>query len=198
MGRPQAFDRPAVVRAARGVFWEHGFEGTSVPDLEAATGLSRSSIYNAFGSKRGLFDDVVQSYLDEVIRPRLATLAGPRVAPDAVVDYLDAMRGAVAPPVARVDGGAAPEGCLLLNTAAAPIARDGDIARTIAGYRNELCDALARGVRAHRPDLDSPGCRRLAESLTALVVEALVLVRVSPEEAARLLDVAREVVTVVD
>ena len=54
MARTQGFERDAVVRAARTVFWRRGFEDTAVPDLEEATGLSRSSIYNAFGSKRGL------------------------------------------------------------------------------------------------------------------------------------------------
>ncbi len=53
MARTQGFDRDVVVRAARTLFWRAGFEGASVPALEEATGLSRSSIYNTFGSKRG-------------------------------------------------------------------------------------------------------------------------------------------------
>lgn len=72
MARTQTFDRDTVVRAARTVFWEHGYDGTSIPDLEDATGIRRSSLYNTFGSKRGLFDAAVQSYLDEVIRPACA------------------------------------------------------------------------------------------------------------------------------
>ena len=59
MGRPQTFETDEVVRAARGVFWRDGYESASLPDLEQATGLSRSSIYHAFGSKRGLFDAAV-------------------------------------------------------------------------------------------------------------------------------------------
>ena len=56
MARTQSFDRDTVVRAARTLFWTVGYESASIPELETATGLSRSSIYNAFGSKRGLFD----------------------------------------------------------------------------------------------------------------------------------------------
>ncbi|GAB3998060.1 hypothetical protein GCM10029992_22820 [Glycomyces albus] len=52
MGRVQTFDTAEVVRAARTVFWQHGYEDASIPALEAATGLRRSSIYHAFGSKR--------------------------------------------------------------------------------------------------------------------------------------------------
>ncbi|MCU1404441.1 MAG: TetR family transcriptional regulator, partial [Glaciihabitans sp.] len=85
MGRVQTFVAADVVRAARTVFWEHGYEGASLPDLETATGLSRSSIYNTFASKRGLFDAAVQSYLDEIIHPRLRPLQAETVGADAVV-----------------------------------------------------------------------------------------------------------------
>ena len=74
MGRNRTFDTQEAVRAARSVFWSNGFGGASLPDLEQATGLNRSSLYHAFGSKRGLFDAAVDSYLEEVIRPRLRIL----------------------------------------------------------------------------------------------------------------------------
>ena len=74
MARPRSFDTATAVRAARQVFWTRVSEATSLPDLEAATGLRRSSLYQAFGSKRGLFDAAVASYLDEVVRPLLAGL----------------------------------------------------------------------------------------------------------------------------
>jgi len=64
MGRTRTFDEDAVVRAARDVFWQHGYAEASVPDLEAATGLGRSSLYHSFGSKRELFDAAIESYLD--------------------------------------------------------------------------------------------------------------------------------------
>ncbi|WP_448631397.1 TetR/AcrR family transcriptional regulator [Cellulomonas soli] len=69
MGRHQGFDTAEVVQLARDAFWDRGLDGTSLPDLERATGLSRSSIYHAFGSKRGLFDAAVQDYLQTVVRP---------------------------------------------------------------------------------------------------------------------------------
>lgn len=92
MGRTPTYDRLEVVRAARGVFWRTGYEGASLPELEEATGLARSSLYHAFGSKRGLYDAAVESYLDEMVRPRLVPLARDRVAPDAILDYLGARR----------------------------------------------------------------------------------------------------------
>lgn len=55
MGRSRTFDETAVLRAAAAVFVARGYEGASVDDLLGALGLHRGSLYQAFGSKRGLF-----------------------------------------------------------------------------------------------------------------------------------------------
>ena len=55
MGRNRGFDENVVVAAAATAFSERGYEATSVDDLVRCTGLHRGSLYQAFGSKRGLF-----------------------------------------------------------------------------------------------------------------------------------------------
>lgn len=190
MGRVQTFDTDEVVRAVRALFWDRGFEDVSVPEIEIATGLRRSSLYHAFGSKRGLFDAAVQSYLDEVIRPRLRPLAGPDVQPGALLDYLHGLRAVFA-------GGLVPalqSGCLLLNAATAPIGREPEIADVVLGYRRELHAAMARGVAAHAPSLSAEDQDRLARVCAALVVSAMVLARVDTDEAARTIGAAVELV----
>ena len=187
MGRTQAFDTDEVVRAARGVFWTRGYEAAALPDLERATGLSRSSIYHAFGSKRGLFDAAVASYLDEVVRPRLAPLTAGTVSPAALDEYLTGLRAALR----RAGSLPATSGCLLVNTAGAPIGHEDEVARTVAGYRAELRAAIGNGVRARLPGLTTAEQDTLADACTGLVVAAFVLVPVAPAEAARALDTAR-------
>jgi TetR/AcrR family transcriptional repressor of nem operon len=49
------------------VFWEKGYEGTSIQDLEHAMGLKRTSIYNAFGNKRRIFERVMTCYKESVM-----------------------------------------------------------------------------------------------------------------------------------
>ena len=61
-GRPRNFDEDQAIDSAMRVFWEKGFEGTTMTDLTDATGLSRSSIHAAFGSKEGLFLKAVERY----------------------------------------------------------------------------------------------------------------------------------------
>ena len=190
MGRPQTFETASVVRAARAVFWRDGYEEASLPELEQATGLSRSSIYHAFGSKRGLFDAAVESYLDEVVRPRLRPLTAAVVAPTAIVDYLVGLRAALA------QSGSLPatSGCLLINAAVAPVGRDDAVRRVVAAYRAELRAALGRGVTAHLPDGAPAELERLTDTLTGLVVAALALTRVDRSGALHLLGTALELI----
>ncbi len=188
MARPVSFDRDAVVSAARTLFWRDGYEA-SIPDLERATGLARSSIYNTFGSKRGLFDEAVQSYLDDVIRPRLRPLESDPVSPEAVVDYLTGLREAFRRPESMT----ATSGCLLINSAGTPIARDPHVARVIAEYREELQSALARGISAHARHAEADAQQRAGAAVTALVISAFALARVDPAQAVRTLDAALDV-----
>ncbi|MEK8070049.1 TetR/AcrR family transcriptional regulator [Rhodococcoides navarretei] len=55
MGRTRSFDEATVVTSAAEQFRSTGYEGTSLDELLRATGLHRGSLYQAFGSKRGLF-----------------------------------------------------------------------------------------------------------------------------------------------
>jgi AcrR family transcriptional regulator len=72
-GRPISFDKDAALEAAMLLFWERGFEGTSMADLTRAMGLNPSSIYAAFGDKHALFSLAVQRYMDS--RGKYATKA---------------------------------------------------------------------------------------------------------------------------
>ncbi|MPR02859.1 TetR/AcrR family transcriptional regulator [Pseudomonas sp. MAFF 212408] len=85
MGRPRNFDRDHAVEQAMHLFWEHGYDATSLTQLKAGLGggISAPSFYAAFGSKEALFDECVQRYLatyaqvteclwDETLPPRQA------------------------------------------------------------------------------------------------------------------------------
>ena len=187
MARTREFDRADVVRAARQFFWEHGYEDASIVGLEAATGLNRSSLYNAFESKRGLFDVAVQSYLDEIVRPRLRPLEGAEVSGGALAAYLDGLAEAFE----HAGSMPAAHGCLLINAAGAPVARDADVARVISAYRDELHHAIARGVDAASPAATSARRSHLADAVTGLVVAAFALARTASSEAIRSIRTAR-------
>jgi len=74
MARPIEFNRPKALNKAMGLFWRQGFQATSLADLLAEMGISRSSFYASFGDKRSLFveclDLFAQSTMDLLERAR--------------------------------------------------------------------------------------------------------------------------------
>jgi TetR/AcrR family transcriptional repressor of nem operon len=56
------FDREEVIKKVTELFWEKGYNGTSMQDLVEVTGLNRSSIYNTFGDKFTLFSESLEYY----------------------------------------------------------------------------------------------------------------------------------------
>jgi len=64
-GRPREFDAEEALAAALRVFWEKGYEGASLSDLTEAMGITRPSLYAAFGNKEDLFKRALDLYESE-------------------------------------------------------------------------------------------------------------------------------------
>lgn len=62
-GRPSKFDPEASLEIAMGLFWAHGYEGTSIAELTDAMGINKPSLYAAFSSKEELFEKALQQYI---------------------------------------------------------------------------------------------------------------------------------------
>ena len=63
MPRPRSFNEDTVLESIMMVFWHKGYAATSAEDLVQASGLGRSSLYNAFSSKEALFEKALDCYL---------------------------------------------------------------------------------------------------------------------------------------
>lgn len=163
-GRPRGFDREAAVDSAMLLFWERGYERTSLDELRrtmgGAKGLSSASFYAAFGSKEALYREALARY--HVLHGgMLEILLDRALAPRARLER--ALRASVA-----VQGDAShPLGCML--TLSAPIdAHAGGEARAVAAdgravTRAALRDCLQAGVEAGelRRDADLQGLTAL-------------------------------------
>lgn len=77
MARPRQFDEAEVLDQAMQVFRSYGYEGTSIAALTAAMGLTAPSLYAAFGSKRGLFEAVLDRHIICEAEQRDRILAAP-------------------------------------------------------------------------------------------------------------------------
>ena len=74
MARPREFDLDHALESAMLVFWEHGFEGASLPDLLDGMGITRGSLYKAFEDKKALFLKAMELYENKHV---LRALEGP-------------------------------------------------------------------------------------------------------------------------
>lgn len=185
MGRTATFDRADVIESARDLFWSHGYEATAIPDLERATGLKRSSLYHAFGSKKGLFDEAVENYLTEKVRPLLARITDESSTPDALATYFETL----AESVSTADSH---PGCLLIAAANSPVGTDPTVSAAISGYYDELFVAFRTGVGRLRPHLTASEADGRARALVALTISALALARTNKTLALANLHAAQE------
>ena len=75
-GRPRTFNREDALRRAMELFWQFGYEGATLADLQKAMGgLTAPSLYAAFGSKEKLFHEAVELYSKTLGAPRMKALA---------------------------------------------------------------------------------------------------------------------------
>lgn len=86
-GRKRGFDDQAALQKAMELFWQHGYEGTSVADLTKALGINPPSLYAAFGSKRALFEMALDRYMCDRSLQLKEAMARPNVH-DAISDLL--------------------------------------------------------------------------------------------------------------
>ncbi|WP_159737666.1 TetR/AcrR family transcriptional regulator [Vibrio atypicus] len=62
MGKAAKFDREQVINKATNLYWQKGFHGTSMRNLQDVIDMRPGSIYAAFGSKDGLFKESLHNY----------------------------------------------------------------------------------------------------------------------------------------
>lgn len=81
-GRPKLFCQDEALNKAQEVFWEKGYEGSSMNDLLEAMGISRQSLYNTYGNKHSLFIQCLRTYINNSHESIMAMFSGPEHAED--------------------------------------------------------------------------------------------------------------------
>ena len=147
MSRGRTYRLEDVLEAAKEAFWRLGYDGAAVSDLEAATGLSRSSLYQAFGSKPRLFACVLDTYICGFIGPLLAPLEAEDAPADAVERYVRALRELFV-----ADGLPSRYGCLWVNSIVEFAGRDdAPVDVRAAEFWDRLNRAFINGLRCAGP-----------------------------------------------
>jgi len=189
-GRPPTFDREEVLDVAMRLFWRDGYASASMPDICAATGLSTSSLYNAFGSKLDLMAAALEHYHRTVLE---AFMLGPMVRGEhGLIDveaFLDRLESTL-----KVNP---PRGCLAVNTIAEFRDPPPAVARNTARYRallrSGLHAALTRASALGEIPSDTVGVRTDTLVPMVLAFNLLVAARAPHRECRDLLRAVRSV-----
>jgi AcrR family transcriptional regulator len=142
-GRPLSFDRDVALNKAMLLFWEHGYEATSINTLTSALGVTPSSIYSAFGDKKTLFFEAVELYMTGGGSLQMML----DQAPTARAAVQQMLLGAAA----GFTGECTPKGCLLASAAVSCSADAGDVRQALGARRRgieaQVRDRIAMGIR---------------------------------------------------
>jgi TetR/AcrR family transcriptional repressor of nem operon len=143
MARPREFDSDAVLDKAADAFRARGFDGTSVEDLEKATGLGRASLYGAYGDKRSLYLASLRRY-DATRGVGLLEKLNAAKSGKAALELL--FKGVVD------EAAGDSRGCLISNAASERAAHDPGVARCVADHRRRMEGGLAAAILRGRAD----------------------------------------------
>lgn len=179
MARPREFEEAVALDEIVGRFWLKGYSATSVRELEAATGLGVTSLYNAFGGKRTLFLAALDRYLEERLRVRIREAELHPSPSERIPTFVQGVIEAALDDPDR-------KGCLLINTAVEVAPHDAKIAARVATALSEVEDFFRRALEAALASGEAPADLSpadIARSFSALMFGLRVLARARPDRA---------------
>lgn len=176
MGRSKEFEENVVLQKAMELFWEQGYEKTSMSDLVERMGIHRRSLYDTFGDKHTLFLKTIDCY-EKLIRDKLqAGISHAKTTKQAIQFIFDYM----------IEGYEnKPWGCLIVNSATEMALRDEEVGKkTEAAFMQTeqfLADLIRKGQQTGEFSCDYDA-EVLSEVLQNTLLGIRVLVRTSADK----------------
>jgi TetR/AcrR family transcriptional repressor of nem operon len=179
MVRPRAFDEEKALQEAMELFWEKGYEATSLSDLTVKMGIQRPSLYSAFGDKKELFEAALRKYNkfhSSFIRARLQSAASVK----------DAFRSLFEGIVAEAYGEGSNRGCFCINVMVELAPHDAKFEVLTREHQMYLAaifqETVERGIRSGELR-SSVNAKSLAQTLVVSMIGLTVLMKSRPDRA---------------
>jgi TetR/AcrR family transcriptional repressor of nem operon len=179
MARPREFDEQKTLEAVAEAFWSRGYDGTSTRDLAQRTGLTVTSLYNAFGDKQALFQRALEHYLDATLRERIHRLEQTLAPTEAIAAFFHEV-------IERSLSDTQQRGCFLVNSALQATPDAPELRAAIAAEIDAIRAFFRRCLLAGRRNGDVPASVSAAEASAHLLTVMLglrVMARVHPDRA---------------
>jgi AcrR family transcriptional regulator len=162
-GRPRCFDLEEALDRSLLLFWEKGFQNTSLDEIADAVGVKKPSLYAAFGDKEMLFRKVLQRYSDKLSEPLQAL--------DRYDDIRQAISVLIELGIASGCSNGHPRGCLLASAFADSTLLPPNLAKEIKALVNQADQAVAQRLKKAvrdgqlAPDFDTKGTAKFIVTL---------------------------------
>ena len=159
MARPREFDEHQVIESLMTVFWNKGYEATTMQDLVKASGLLKGSLYGAFGDKQTLYLVALKHYNRTRIQAGIDMLNGEGSVRQKIARLFDNV-------IESTRRGLFAGGCLLCNASLEKAVSDKQVKTEIKTTIRRLKVAIMDALKAGNVNEDQ------AASLAAFIVSA--------------------------
>ncbi|MFD7551629.1 TetR/AcrR family transcriptional regulator [Streptomyces sp. NPDC059578] len=194
MARTKEFDPDAALQSALELFWQRGYEATSMTDLVEHLGIGRASIYATFGNKHELYLKAMDRYVELRDPPFLAELSQPGPVLPAVRAVVRRFAAEAAAPETRRNG------CFITNTAAELAPHDAAAAHRVEisweHVETPLHSALVRAQA--QGELPADRDPRALARLLFVMLQGVRIVGKASDNPARVRDAAEQALTLLD
>lgn len=173
LARPREFDEDIALNGAMDVFWAHGYEGASLPELLEGMGITRGSLYKAYNDKKSLFIKILHRYDEAAVEKAARLLSDPEI--EDGLQRIDQLFASILKAVEDNDH----RGCLLCSAAAGPAHIDEEIAEAVHELLAKMKSAFETALKQskHHSTISDEKISQLSDLLLTQYVGLRILSR---------------------
>ena len=175
-GRPREFDEVDILQRLVNLFWDKGYEATSLSDIVTTTGLKKGSLYSLFGGKHDMYMKSLAYYNREYVQAACKGLTN--TASGLPRERLDVF---LSSPIKALSEDNDQRGCFLCNSAAEMVKYDSEVRQSVAKAHDDMLRALKAVLLEESPLQEDEKISKRARALLVTYTGLRILARTRPD-----------------